>query len=56
MKNISYVMALAMSLAFACQKIEIRGNDGPEDEKHNRTLTVGVVDDARTRVGFDQNN
>ena len=56
MKNISYVMALAMSLAFACQKIEIQGDDGPDDEKHYRTLTVGVVDDARTRVGFDQNN
>lgn len=48
-------MALAMFLAFACQKNEIQGDGGPEDMKISRTLTVGVAD-TETRVGFDQSN
>lgn len=56
MKNISYVVAFAILLAFSCQKNELRDEDSPKEERHLRTLAVGVADDELTRVGFDQNN
>lgn len=56
MKNISYVVAFAILLAFSCQKNELRDEYSPKEERHLRTLAVGVADDELTRVGFDQNN
>jgi hypothetical protein len=53
MKNITYIMAFAMLLAFSCQKAELQDEATPGDEKHYQTLTVGA---AETKVGFDQNN
>jgi hypothetical protein len=53
MKNITYIMAFAMLLAFSCQKTELQDEAMPGDEKHSQTLTVGA---AETKVGFDQNN
>jgi hypothetical protein len=56
MKKISYVVAFAMLLAFSCQKSELRGDGSPKEQKHLRTLSVGVADEESTRVGFDQDN
>lgn len=56
MKNISYVVAFAILLAFSCQKNELRDEYSPKEERHLRTLAVGVADEESTRVGFDQDN
>lgn len=53
MKRISYIMAFAMFLALSCQKSEFREDVVYENAGHNRTLTVGVVNEPETRVGFD---
>lgn len=53
MKRISYIMAFAMFLALSCQKNEFREDVVYENAGHNRTLTVGVVNEPETRVGFD---
>lgn len=53
MKNIPYIMAFAILLAFSCQKNELQDEAATGDEKHCQTLTVGA---AETKVGFDQNN
>lgn len=55
MKKISYIMALAMLLA-SCQKSEFQDKAPHENERHHKTLTVGVADEMQTRVGFDENN
>lgn len=46
-------MAFAMFLALSCQKSEFREDVVYENAGHNRTLTVGVVNEPETRVGFD---
>ena len=56
MKNLPYVMAFAILLAFSCQKNELRDAGAPEDVMNLQVLTVGVADDAQTRVGFDDYN
>ncbi len=53
MKRISYIMAFAMFLALSCQKSEFKEDVVHENAGHNRTLTVGVVNEPETRVGFD---
>jgi len=56
MKNIPYLMAFAMLLAFSCQKNEIQKDAAYSNTEHLKTLTVGVVDEPDTRVGFDGTN
>lgn len=54
MKYIIHIIALAILLAVSCQRNEL-----PEENSHKGTekiLTVGVVDESDTRVGFDENN
>lgn len=46
-------MAFAMFLALSCQKSEFKEDVVHENAGHNRTLTVGVVNEPETRVGFD---
>ena len=46
-------MAFAMFLALSCQKNEFKEDVVYENAGHNRTLTVGVVNEPETRVGFD---
>lgn len=46
-------MAFAMFLALSCQKSEFKEDVVYENAGHNRTLTVGVVNEPETRVGFD---
>lgn len=53
MKRISYIMAFAMFLALSCQKNEFREDVVYENAGHNKTLTVGVINEPETRVGFD---
>lgn len=45
-----------MTLAIGCQKEEIKNNEVIENTGYTRTLTVGVADEADTRVGFDEDN
>ena len=49
-------MALAMFLAFACQRNELQEDVRPEARSSFKTLTVGVADETGTRVGFDEDN
>ena len=56
MKKIVYFMAVAMFLAVSCQRDELQQAPIPEVTSHYRTLTVGMADEAETRVGFDENN
>ena len=56
MKKISYFMAIAMFLAFSCQREDVQGERSPEVRTHYRTLNVGVADEPETRVGFDEDN
>lgn len=49
-------MAFAMFLALSCQKSEFKEDVVHENAGHNRTLTVGVVNEPETRVGFDETN
>lgn len=54
MKYTIHIIALAILLAVSCQRNEL-----PEENSHKGTekiLTVGVVDESDTRVGFDENN
>jgi hypothetical protein len=54
MKYTIHIIALAILLAISCQRNEL-----PEENSHKGTekiLTVGVVDESDTRVGFDENN
>lgn len=54
MKYTIHIIALAILLAVSCQRNEL-----PEENSHKgteKTLTVGVVDESDTRVGFDENN
>lgn len=55
-KTIYIIMAFAMFLTVACQKDEFQKEEGHETSLHHRKLTVGVADEADTRVGFDENN
>ena len=53
MKYTTYLIAFAIFLAAACQR-----NEFPEDnsKRAERTLTIGIDDEAASRVGFDENN
>lgn len=46
-------MAFAMFLALSCQKNEFKEDVVYENVGHHKTLTVGVVNEPETRVGFD---
>ena len=52
MKQMTYLMAFAILLAFSCQRDELRD----EAVSSLKTLKVGVADELQTRVGFDENN
>lgn len=54
MKNKKYLMAFAMFLALACQNDKLKDSLVPENAEHLKILTVGVVDEQNTRVGFDE--
>ena len=56
MKKIVYFMAVAMFLAVSCQRDELQQDPIPEVTSRYKILTVGVADEAETRVGFDENN
>ena len=56
MKKTPYFMAFAMLLALSCQKNEIQEDAAYSNTEHLKTLTVGVVDEPDTRVGFDGTN
>lgn len=56
MKKIVYFMAVAMFLAVSCQRDELQQAPTPEVTSRYKILTVGVADEAETRVGFDENN
>ena len=56
MKNTAYIIASAILLAGSCQKQVLPGEEGPANSQHSKILTVGVNDEADTRVGFDGNN
>ena len=49
MKQMIYLMAFAILLAFSCQRDELRD----EAVSSLKTLKVGVADELQTRVGFD---
>lgn len=52
MKQMIYLMAFAILLAFSCQRDELRD----EAVSSLKTLKVGVADELQTRVGFDDGN
>lgn len=56
MKNLPFIMAFAILLAFACQRNDLQEKSGPEGEKNNRTLIVGVEEEVPARAGFDADN
>ena len=56
MKNTAYIIAFAILLAGSCQRQVLPGEDVPVNSQYSKTLTVGVDEEADTRVGFDDNN
>ena len=56
MKNTAYIIAFAILLAGSCQRQVLPGEDVPVNSQDSKTLTVGVDEEADTRVGFDENN
>lgn len=57
MKELSYVfMTFAMFLAYSCQEYQTDDEAVPARAGYRKTITAGVASDARTRVGFDENN
>ena len=57
MKELSYVfMTFAMFLAYSCQEYQTDDEAVPARTGYRKTITAGVASDARTRVGFDENN
>ena len=56
MKNTAYIIAFAILLAGSCQRQVLPGEDVPVNSQYSKTLTVGVDEEADTRVGFDENN
>lgn len=57
MKELSYYMiASAMLLAYSCQEYRTDDEAVPARTGYRKTITAGVASDARTRVGFDENN
>ena len=56
MKNTAYIIAFAILLAGSCQRQVLPGEDVPVSSQYSKTLTVGVDEEADTRVGFDENN
>ena len=52
MKQMIYLMAFTILLAFSCQRDELRD----EAVRTVKTLKVGVADESQTKVGFDDNN
>jgi len=52
MKQMTYLMAFAILLAFSCQRDELRD----EAVLPVKTLEVGVADESQTKVGFDDSN
>jgi len=52
MKQMIYLMAFAILLAFSCQRDELRD----EAVSSLKTLKVGVADELQTKVGFDDGN
>ena len=53
MKKTLYIIAFAIFLAASCQREKLPG--GPEINDTQKTLAVGVADEADSRVGFDEN-
>ena len=53
MKKTLYIIAFAIFLAASCQREELPGS--PEINDTQKTLAVGVADEADSRVGFDEN-
>lgn len=57
MKELSYYMiASAMLLAYSCQEYRTDDEAVSAMTGYRKTITAGVASDARTRVGFDENN
>ena len=54
MKYTVYIIALGIFLAVSCQRNEFP--DGNSYKEPYRTLSIGIDDEAETRVGFDENN
>lgn len=46
-------MAVAMILTYSCQKNEVQEDAVQNDARHLKVLTIGVVDEPESRVGFD---
>lgn len=46
-------MAVAMILTYSCQKNEVQEDAAQNDARHLKVLTIGVVDEPESRVGFD---
>ena len=47
-------MAVAMILTYSCQKNEVQEDVAQNDARHLKVLTIGVVDEPESRVGFDE--
>lgn len=56
MKKILFIIAGAVMLAGSCQRNELPEDTVNSETQHLKILTVGVVDEAIARVGFDENN
>ena len=56
MKQVIYIMPLAVLLAASCQKNDLTEDSVNGKSEHYKTLTVGVDDDEYTKVGFDADN
>lgn len=56
MKTIIYLMTSAIIMVVSCQRMDSEREGIPEDLRNYRTLTVGVADNQKTKVGFDENN
>lgn len=57
MKNTSYIIiAIAAILGASCQRSGLQEDEVYGNGKYNKKLIAGAEDEARTRVGFDENN
>ena len=56
MKQIFYIMAVAMLVVASCQRDNLSGDPVSEDARYYRSLTVGAESGQPTRVGFDGSN